>query len=80
MDQMTYHLLGHHDHSLDGESAAAMVEKILQRGSQQVYHQDVVKALLAEVIDIGNTGYKSVSRRSGTRTAPRYLRHPTRIL
>jgi hypothetical protein len=53
----TNHLLGNHDDSLDGETTTAVVEEILERGTQQVNHKDVVKALLAEVVDIGNAGY-----------------------
>jgi hypothetical protein len=53
----TNHLLGNHDDSLDGETATAVVEEILERGTQQVDHKDVVKAFLAEVVDIGNAGY-----------------------
>ena len=32
-----------------------MVEEIFQTGSQQVNDQDIVQALLAEVVDIGDT-------------------------
>ena len=49
------HLLGNHDYGLDGEASAAVVEQILKGGAKQVDNQDVVKALLPEVIDVGNT-------------------------
>ena len=49
------HLLGNHDHSLDGESAVAVVEEILQGRAKQVNDKNVVEAFLAKVIDIGNT-------------------------
>jgi len=49
------HLLGDHHNSLDGESAVAVVEEILQGRTKQVNDKNVVEAFLAEVIDIGNT-------------------------
>ena len=58
----TYHLLCYHDHGLDGEFAVAMVEEVLQAGPQQVNDQDVVEALLTEVVDIRNAGWDRVSR------------------
>jgi len=48
------HLLGDHDYGLDGEAASAVVEEILERGSEQVNDKDVVEAFLAKVIDIGD--------------------------
>lgn len=54
---MTHHLLCNHHNSLDREFAVAMVEEILQAGSEKVDDQDVVEALLAEVIHIRDTGY-----------------------
>lgn len=52
----TYHLLGNHNHRLDGEPSVAVIEQVLQTGSEQVDHKDVVKALLAEVVDVGDAG------------------------
>ena len=49
-----YHLLCHHDNGLDGEASVAVVEEVLQGWSEQVDNQDVVEALLAEVVDIWN--------------------------
>ena len=49
------HLLGDHDNGLDGEAASAVVEEVLERGSEQVNDKNVVEAFLAKVIDIGNT-------------------------
>lgn len=49
-----YHLLRDHDHRLDGEAAVAVVEEILQTRSEQVDDEDVVEALLAKVVDIGD--------------------------
>jgi hypothetical protein len=54
------HLLGDHDHSLDGESAVAVVEEILQRRAKQVNDKNVVEAFLAKVIDIGNTSCEKI--------------------
>jgi len=48
------HLLRHHDNGLDGESATAVVEQILQRRAKKVDHQDVVQTLLTEVVDVGD--------------------------
>ena len=36
------HLIGHHEDRLERESTTALVELILQRGSQQVHHHEVV--------------------------------------
>jgi hypothetical protein len=66
------HLLGHHDDRLDGESTVAVIEEVLQRGTQQIDDKDVVKAFLAEVVDIRYPGCRralvnSVSRILGSR-------------
>ena len=52
----THHLLGDHDNGLDGELPVAVVEQVLQAGSEQVDDQDVVQAFLAEVVDIRDPG------------------------
>jgi len=49
-----YHLFGYHDNRLDGKFPVAVVEEILQTGTEQINHQDVVEALLPEVVDIRN--------------------------
>ena len=54
------HLLGDHDDSLDGESAVAVVEEVLQGRTQQVNNKNVVEAFLAKVIDLGNTSYEKM--------------------
>jgi hypothetical protein len=53
-----HHLLGHHDDGLDGEASVAVIEEILQAGAQKVDDEDVVQALLAEVIDVGDAGWR----------------------
>jgi hypothetical protein len=52
----THHLLRHHDDRLDGESPPAAVKEVLERGAQEVNHEYVVEALLAEVVDVGDAG------------------------
>lgn len=49
------HLLSHHHHSLGGEPSVAVVEQVLQTGSEEVDHENVVQTLLAEVVNIGDT-------------------------
>lgn len=49
------HLLSHHHHSLGGESSVAVIEQILQTGTEEVDDENVVQALLAKVVDIGDT-------------------------
>jgi hypothetical protein len=39
-----------------------MVEQILETGAQQVDDQDIVEALLAEIVDIGNAGCETSVR------------------
>jgi hypothetical protein len=56
-----YHLLRYHYHRLDCESSIAVIEQVLQGGPQEVDHQDVVETLLAEVIDIRDSSYRSIS-------------------
>uniref|UniRef100_A0A182IYJ2 Uncharacterized protein n=1 Tax=Anopheles atroparvus TaxID=41427 RepID=A0A182IYJ2_ANOAO len=46
------HLVDEHQHGLDREVPAAKVEEVLQRRSEQVHHQHVVAALLAEVANV----------------------------
>lgn len=50
--RITHHLLGDHDYSLDRKLPVAVVEQVLQTGTEQVDDQDVVQALLAEVVNI----------------------------
>lgn len=52
----TYHLLGDHDDRLDRELPVAVIEKILQAGSEEVDDQDVMQTLLAKVVDIRDSG------------------------
>lgn len=52
MADIAYHLLGDHDNGLDAEAPVAVVKEVLQRWSEQVDNQNVVKTLLAEVVDI----------------------------
>lgn len=56
MKVVAYHLLGHHDNGLDGEPPVAVVKKIFQRRTQQIYDQDVVKTFLTKVVDIRDSG------------------------
>jgi hypothetical protein len=55
MKNVQYHLFCHHHNRLDGEAAVTQVEQVLKTGPEEVDNQDVVKALLAKVIDIRNT-------------------------
>jgi hypothetical protein len=50
--RITHHLLGDHDYSLDRKLPVAVVEQVLQTGTEQVDDQDVVQALLTEVVNI----------------------------
>jgi hypothetical protein len=65
------HLLRYHDDRLDGESPAAVIEQVFERGTEEVDDQDVVQALLAKVVDIRNTGCsgRSVTRINGVHRA-----------
>jgi hypothetical protein len=63
VNTITYHLLCNHYNGLDGEFPVAVIEQVLQAGPEQVNDQDVVKAFLAKVVDIGNTSCKQVSMR-----------------
>ena len=53
----TDHLLRHHDHCLGRKPSVAVIEQIFQRRSQEIDDENVVKALLAEVVDIGYASY-----------------------
>ena len=48
----TYHLFRRHADGLDGELAAAHVEEVLQVGPEKVDDEDVVEALLPEVVHL----------------------------
>lgn len=50
-----YHLFRDHDHRLGREFSVAVVEQIFQGGSEEVNDENIVKAFLAEVIDIRYT-------------------------
>lgn len=55
--QTTYHLLGDHDGGLNREAAIAMIEEVLQARTQEIDDEDVVKAFLAEVVDLWDPSY-----------------------
>lgn len=52
----TYHLLCYHDDCLDRKLPVAVVEQVLETGTEQINHQDVMEAFLAEVINIRDPG------------------------
>jgi hypothetical protein len=56
-DLISHHLLGYHDHSLDRESAVAVIEEIFEGRAEEIDDKDVVQAFLAKVIDIRNTSW-----------------------
>lgn len=49
------HLLGDHDNSLGREATVAVIEQVFEGRTQQVNDEDVVKSLLTEVVNVGNT-------------------------
>jgi hypothetical protein len=49
------HLLGDHDNSLGREATVAVIEQVFEGRTQQVNDEDIVKSLLTEVVDVGNT-------------------------
>jgi hypothetical protein len=60
MRAKAYHLFGGHDYSLDTELAATHIKQVLQAGSEEVYYEDIVEALLAKMVYLGNTGCKAL--------------------
>ena len=52
----THHLLRSHAHCLDCEFATTHIEKILKVRAQQVNYENVVKALLTEVVHLRYAG------------------------
>jgi len=75
----TDHLLRYHYDSFRGESSVAVIKKVFQRGSKKINDQDVVKAFLAEVIDIRDSGYCTLVLRTQS-ICSIHSRQPTRIL
>jgi hypothetical protein len=59
--EATYHLLSDHYDSLNRKSSVAVVKQILQGRSEQIYNEDVMKALLTKVVDIRDAGYTQFS-------------------
>jgi hypothetical protein len=43
-------LIGDHEYSLEGESSSAFVELILETGTKEVHHHEVVGILSSEVV------------------------------
>jgi hypothetical protein len=56
---INHHLLCSHAHSLDGELATAHIKQVFKIGSQEIDCEDVMQALLAEVMDLRNTDCES---------------------
>ena len=56
-----------------------MIEKVFKRRSEEVNHEDIVKALLAEIVDVGDASYDALAGHIDEYQR-RHLRHPTRIL
>jgi hypothetical protein len=50
------HLIGNHEDGLEGESATALVELILERRPEKVHDHEVVRVLGSEVVHLGETG------------------------
>ena len=71
---LTHHLLCNHNHGLDGEATMTMIKQILQTRAEQIYNEDVVKAFLTKVVDIGDASWGGLARgKRGSRgglTAP----------
>lgn len=55
LSRATHHLFGSHAHCLDGELASTHVEEVLEVGPEEVDHEHVVEALLAEVVHLRDT-------------------------
>ena len=53
-------MLSYHHNGLGGESAVAVIEEVFERRPEEVNDENVVKTLLAKVVDIGNTGCDGV--------------------
>lgn len=77
-----YHLFGHQNDSLKGKPATTNVEQVLEGGSQQVNHENIVQTLLAEVVDVRDASFvRSCQLTPGwTRSRRVDSRQPTRIL
>ena len=52
-----YHLLCSHANGLDSKLSCTHVEEVLQTGAQEVNHENVVEALLSNVVDLRNSSY-----------------------
>jgi len=50
------HLVGDHEHGLEGESSAAFVELVLEGGTEEVHDHEIVGILGSKVVDLGETG------------------------
>jgi len=55
--RQTHHLLSDHAARLDGEFSATHVKQVFERWTEQVDHEDIVKALLTKVVDLWNANY-----------------------
>ena len=51
----THHLPSDHAYGLDRELSPAHVEEVLEAGSKEVDDEDVVQALLPEVVNLGDS-------------------------
>jgi hypothetical protein len=61
-----HHLARGHADGLDGELAAAHVKEVLETGAEEVDYEDVVQALLSEVVYLGNSGWTGSGPGGGT--------------
>lgn len=55
-----YHLLCDHYDGFGGKSSVAMIEEVFERGSQEVNDENVVEALLAEIVNVRDPGYRMI--------------------
>ena len=55
-----YHLLRDHYDGFGRKSSVTMIKEVFKRGSQKVNDENIVKALLAEVVDVRNPGYRTI--------------------
>jgi hypothetical protein len=52
---VTYHLVSEHEHSLELELALAVIEEVLERGTQQVNDHHIVISFHAEPMNVWNS-------------------------
>lgn len=58
MQLCSHHLISEHEHGLEGELSTAVVEEVLEAGSEKINHHHIILSLHTEPLQVRNASFK----------------------